>query len=793
MDSKRWVVIAGALLFAGLVAVTWWIQRGAGPATVAPAVTGDRAGRVAAPDEPFSLSDPAHDIPSSDAVEGVPASARAEFSTRRDIRVRVVDAARRPLANVPVALAAVGEREQHGGLVVRTRAPDGIASFIAPDESLRREMSETDWCVYLPFPGAGRQFMRVDRADPPVEPIELVAPELGRLVVKVDDARGRRIEARGELQLFCWPAGAERSPDMRTSTFPFRFPFAESGELVIDPIAIGLALDLEVWLEQYAVVSVLGDGPRRAGETANLSALMRRYGPIVIGRLVDADGTPVARTPLTGFVVGDSGVDPRDGGVELATDAAGHFRFDASGWDVESGPRPRELVLYGAKPGAGTAGRARVAWPAVFVAGEHDVGSVTYETAPLVVSGRVVDLQGSAPAGARVHVCRSVSATNDGLRASGAGDVVCAVSDESGAFALYGFEEGEFVAFAVDAHQHESAPVHFTPVRRAMTLVLRDGGALQGSFAQDALVDMNQFGLYVRRADRDSADDGGLHARISAASDGSFRWNRLAAGVVDIVIALGRDGAHPEIVHVVPGVEVTAGAVNHPERLAQIDLRPHVTSIEIEVVDPEGAPVRSGTVTLLSADAGHEPVVATPLTAGRATVTAPKRVVDVDVRAPGFLRERRYGLTSSARVELRRAIPVRLAFDPPFELEGGGILIGLVLSAAERADAGADQQHIALDAHGSASFLSSESGRFQVELESFPTLRTADGSPQITDPDVTRSERWKAAQQRLAAAFGRPLIELAEAVGEQRLVVPLPPAARTILSDMLRDYREESK
>jgi hypothetical protein len=739
----------------------------------------------------MSPAEAARDVASLNQGEIPPASKRVELVARRELRVRVVDSGRRPLANIPVALALVGEIEQHGGLVVRSAAPDGIARFSRNQETRHGEKSDAHWCVYLMFPGAGGRFARVDPTDPPADPIELVAPELGRLVVKVDDARGRPVQPEGGLELFAWAAGEQPIGDMRSSTFPFKLPITTPGEVVIDPIAIGLRASVKAWLKEYALASVEGDGPRLAGETATLGIRIPRYGPVVIGRLVAADGAPIAGMRLSGVVVSDPEAGAHGVGEDFTTDSAGLFRFDASGCDVEDPSRSRSLEILGASQGFGVGGRARVALPVPFVEGEYDVGRVTYEAAPLVVNGRVVDSDGRPVAQARVSVRRSAGASNDGLRGAGPGDIVFDLNDERGTFDVHGFEAGAFVMSAVDPQGRESDPVRFTSGARDVGLVIRDCGALEGSLVKDAIFDMSQLGLFLRRADRGSVEDGDLLARISPASNGSFRWNRVPAGRVDVAVALGRSSKRPDIVLVVPGVEVEAGGTNRDPRLAGIDLRSRVTTFHIEAVDPDGKPVPRGTVTLLSADAGREPVLTVPLRAGIAELPSPRDQVDVDVRATGFLRERRLGLTSGARVELRRAIPVVLEFDSPIEpgRATAGIAIGVVLSAEDGPGVGgSDPQRVELDENGRASFLSSESGWFQVGLELSATLGPRAGVSAGTDDDVKASERWEAAKRRLATAFGRPTIEIPEAAGEQRVSVPLAPAARTILSDMLREF-----
>jgi hypothetical protein len=113
----------------------------------------------------------------------------------------------------------------------------------------------------------------------------------------VDPRRGRArsaVEAKGDFDVFVWPAGVREPRSLRSTTFPRVIPLSAPGELVLDPVAIGLRVHVESWLDEYASAFIEGDGPGRAGETAVLTLRLGQHGPIVTGRLVGDGGAPIA-------------------------------------------------------------------------------------------------------------------------------------------------------------------------------------------------------------------------------------------------------------------------------------------------------------------------------------------------------------------------------------------------------------------------------------------------------------------------------------------------------------------
>ena len=175
-----------------------------------------------------------------------------------------------------------------------------------------------------------------------------------------------------------------------------------------------------------------------------------------------------------------------------------------------------------------------------------------------------------------------------------------------------------------------------------------------GAIAGDVLLDPEVPGELLSLV---AVSSSGAWRSAPVGSDGAFELGGLAPGEVSVRV---RGGVDAEPLARVDGVRVEPGATARDPRLAGLDLRERLRLLELRATDAEGAPVGGATALVRAAGAGGRPL-RRPLAAGGSRWLLPWPAADVEVRAPGFLPERRDAVQGSLALELRRAPAVRLA------------------------------------------------------------------------------------------------------------------------------------
>ena len=331
---------------------------------------------------------------------------RLVLAADRTLRVLVLDGHDQPAAGIPVAIRLGDPDPARNAQLQGTRnrlvtAHDGTATFVHLQLWHRPEVrpgteDRTTSHVVVALPGLDAAAVAFDREAPPATPIVLRLPPTGSLLAQL----------RHEGQ----PSTADvRFLVVGTDTDPTAHVLARSG------LGGGTACDADGWarfphvpigraLTVYAnsngnVLERSVPGPTRAGDEVRVEFTTDDVITLV-GRLLGPDAQPLANAEVgVGFHVDGA----PSGGRAFRTDAQGRFRCP-----LVPSPQPRaplkHLLLTHSHPGAITL-RASIA-PRDVVAGRNDLGDVTLDAGPLVVSGRVV----LGPNDRGVHVAIAVQA-----------------------------------------------------------------------------------------------------------------------------------------------------------------------------------------------------------------------------------------------------------------------------------------------------------------------------------------------------------------------------------------------
>ena len=324
----------------------------------------------------------------------------------RWLQVEVVGQKGGPRRGVPVALSLAGSG-YGGSTFMQTTDTDreGRASLLLPEKPSRWGRLVTT--VRLPFGGPVRE--EVDHAAVLGKPVRLVLPPTGIIVVAMGPDRGRLPgeEPYGNLRVL-GPSGkpighfySGRVVNSGRRGRVVRFPF------------VGLGLQVQIrggWLmtgqRTRKAITVQGAGPTRAGQEVHFDCASEDPDalamPILTGRVTGPDGRPIRRESLRLFRVDyplDSLKSERNGGVDL--DGKGRFH-----WACVNAKRPvtrrvLEIRTWDIPPQV-----ARLDLAPTYPNQRVDLGDIRLETAPFLLSGRVVDGAGKPLSGALLILLR---------------------------------------------------------------------------------------------------------------------------------------------------------------------------------------------------------------------------------------------------------------------------------------------------------------------------------------------------------------------------------------------------
>ena len=256
------------------------------------------------------------------------------------LRVRVLDSAGVPAANVPVALRYMN---RYGTMDLRTltTTSDGTVEIqhavIHLDDDMWPEIDAGSARVVaaIAIPGASAE-SQVDPTALPEEAVELVLPETGALDVRALLPDGGLHAAQAWVALSTVPA-TENTHATPADEWPeARYPSVQihDGRVSFAPVAVGRHYTVYVNARGFEAAEITARGPSLAGERMVVEVPLVDRVPSVVGRLTDENGSPVANRRFHVYVT--AGHDAR----EIGTGPDGRFKI----W--LDPPRPGEGPLH---------------------------------------------------------------------------------------------------------------------------------------------------------------------------------------------------------------------------------------------------------------------------------------------------------------------------------------------------------------------------------------------------------------------------------------------------------------
>lgn len=483
-----------------------------------------------------------------------------QLQRRLAVAAEVVDADGMPLADVEVALGRWSGGTFAPRLCGRTGRGGRVRLVLAAGDAAA--LANLSVRAAVVAPARVQAALPAGYFDRAPELLRLQLPPCGSLRVRVRGASARAVPRYFSLGL---PDGEGNGSIFAAREAP--------DEVVFAHVALGLEGQCRFVLSGGEGINLQAPvrGPRRAGEAGTATVDLGSCVPVVEGRLLDADGRPLAGQQLQVLVERLRGC----GTEHVRTDADGRFRFLPE--DKLEKADDLRLTFRG-----GTASDG--APLAAFVhlqpgqRGMVDVGELRLQREPVLCSGRVVDGDGKAVAGVAVAVGTS---SMPGNAAFSAWIRPPSPSGADGSFTVFEFEPVPAArALRIEAtgwllrHELEVQP----GARDVRVVVDRTGhieARLRGAAPAAALLSWE-----VRSAN-------GVSRQYARPAGGALQFADLLPGRYELrAFLLGQE------LFCVPGLEVEAGAGCADPRLADLDWKAHVQLVAVRVFAADGTQLR---------------------------------------------------------------------------------------------------------------------------------------------------------------------------------------------------------
>lgn len=621
------------------------------------------------------------------------------------VHVRVVDEARRPVADYPVTLEEAREYWSEELAAARSHE-DGVATFPHVQHILvsRRHDDEGRLVAQLGVLAPTPIRAEIEEVHLGGALLELVAPATGSVEVHVLTFEQQPFAEDVSTSLTQVPDGAPRVPspfsNERRSSLRRE---AEDGVARYEHVALGMDLDAAAsrpgcFVETHAYAP----GPVRVGETVRLDVRFGEGHPILQLRLLDEDAAPFVRTDVTAEVRTYDGPLPGNNESYPSTDDEGFLRIDLSPVTEAEVRRSVKLELRGGE----TRPMAVVELPKTLRNGLNDLGEVTLGEAPLFVAGHVRTADGEPLRGALL----TVEHRSDSDRSWRQKMRFNVRSEEDGSFEARGHEPDGAYRIAAQVGGHAAKWVEFTPGDRDVVLELTPQGTIAGRLLVDEGIDVQ--GLRLRVSGGPAGERLAYRQRMARIEeDGSFAFEGLHPGP-GRTVHLQFDDVWADL-QTFTGVAAVTEAGTQDPRLNPVDLRGQLHAHRIDVTGVGEEVALSGRVDY--GPSGAEELEFSRWVHQREFVllsSSPR--IDLVSTFDGFRQVELASVGESATLELQPALKVTIVLTGDQPLPKPPLYLKPALAPADDPNFDADVGGAALDDGRSVLVNAPASGRHRV-------------------------------------------------------------------------------
>ena len=556
------------------------------------------------------------------------------------IRARVLDPRGRPVAGVPIGLCDEEDvplrRTSHNE---ETNTPDGIATFYHAQRYISPRWGQQG-ALLLTCATAEPVYSPIDFTAIPAQPIDLYLPATGSVVVTVVDRLGAPhmgLAGRIDATLSVQTDKGEHSNYVRL----------EGNELEVPHVEIGLQLRLELESEELSG-AVDFAGPTQQGERVEQQLIATRQ-PTLSGRLVNDRGEPQKGYWHAVHIQTKPGYEKQ----YFETTDDGHFHIPipplTDNPDAARGIRfERTIPTF-----------EEQAWIDLgdlpLISGRNEIGNIVLSKPPIVVAGWVFDDAGQPVSGAQMQILYGTAdAAYNVSVAKGSGFT----STADGAFELRAYWLADELLLGANKGWNFGELVRLDRGTTGVRYVLPRVGqvVIPVTFVGAMTVDHALF----TRTNRATGSVKGTIAE-SAFEDGKVHWRAVPPGRYDFAIRIIGTSAPLALIS---DVEVLGG---ESKTLPAQEVGEGVQEIQVQVVGPNGAPVKDAFVAINPSAKGKTTHHALPAPTGSVRLLVPETPCEVLVAAPGHATRTVYGVTGDTIINLETGVKVELHVSIPVD------------------------------------------------------------------------------------------------------------------------------
>ncbi len=494
-----------------------------------------------------------------------PRPLRVEIAPDLGLVLQVVDANDRLIAGVPVCLRDVPNLRTMGSLWKGTTSGErGSVSVPRLQFSRRPEFGRGLAYAMFDFPTRELVFVPVDLEHPQSNPVRLVLPPCGSVVIAVRESNGKPATADSLFLGLADDVGEDGNIRWGVRTFDAeRF---ENGDAHYPFVGIGL--DLQAAAQRGLVyVRAAGFGPRTQGECVRFDLDLGEPQPTLTGRLVLESGEPLRDRRTRAALEFHSSRGTGSGTKSIRTDAEGFFHLALVGIVGQSYSASLTLEPEGIGPGEGGRAPLRIETDALPCA--YDLGDVFVQVPRVVGAGVVIDDVGRPILRALLSLAHSSHHVDGGAWRSHPGLQSRVQSDGSFTVLAVGDVDRVRVTALRDGYANGGS-VEFEPVRRDLRIVLPRACEIRGSALIDPDIGTGRIRVFafdhgVRPAKPEFASERETYVDL----EGNFGFKRLPPGRFDVEFRIGRTG---EALVTVEDVDVPPGGKATDPRLDAVNL-----------------------------------------------------------------------------------------------------------------------------------------------------------------------------------------------------------------------------